>query len=464
MTAERVLRTYVTLVAVSTGASSMIWGINTLFLLDAGLSVGQAFAANAFFTAGMVLFEVPTGVVADTIGRRASYLLGTATLMGTTLLYLCLWRVHAGFGWWALVSGLLGFGFTFFSGATEAWLVDGLHATGYTGSLDAAFAKGQVANGVAMMAGSIGGGVLAQVTNLGMPYVARALLLTATFAVAWRAMRDIGFTPKPRASVRAEMTTIARASIHHGLRNPRVRWVMLAGPFTAGVSAYGFYAAQPYLLHLYGHTTSYAVAGLAAGVVAAAQIAGGLTAPLFTKPPQSTTARPTTQPAPQRRGEAGTSSRVAPQEPAPTPGLAPLQPAPERSGGADKRVGVLMGAIVVSGVVIAGIGLVGAFWAALVLLMVWGTMFAAMVPIRQAYLNTHIPSAQRATVLSFDNLIGSAGGVVVQPALGRAADVWGYGPAYLVCAVVQLLAVPVLALARRKPVETAEPQPLALRA
>ena len=78
--AARLLRTYLLLCAVSTSASSLIWGVNTLFLLDAGLSVTQAFAANAFFTAGMVLFEVPTGVVADGWGRRVSFLLGTLTL------------------------------------------------------------------------------------------------------------------------------------------------------------------------------------------------------------------------------------------------------------------------------------------------------------------------------------------------------------------------------------------------
>ena len=65
----------------NTLAASLIWGINTIFLLDAGLSNLEAFAANAFFTAGMVLFEVPTGIVADTIGRRVSYLLGTVTLL-----------------------------------------------------------------------------------------------------------------------------------------------------------------------------------------------------------------------------------------------------------------------------------------------------------------------------------------------------------------------------------------------
>ncbi len=415
MTAERVLRTYLTLVAVSTGASSMIWGINTLFLLDAGLSIGQTFAANAFFTAGMVLFEVPTGVVADTVGRRTSYLLGTATLIGTTLLYVVLWRTDAPFVLWAVVSMLLGLGFTFFSGATEAWLVDGLQATGYDGSLDAAFAKGQVASGIAMMGGSIGGGVLAQLTNLGTPYVVRALLLLATFVVAWRSMRDIGFTPAPRTSVRREMAGIVRASLRHGLLNRRVRWVMLAGPFTAGVSVYGFYAAQPYLLQLYGHTGSYAIAGLSAGIVAGAQIAGGASASYI--------------------------SRLI-----------------------HDRVGILIGAIAASGVVIAVMGVVTSFGVALVLLMVWGTLFAAMSPVRQAYLNSHIPSAQRATVLSFDSLLGSAGGVVIQPTLGRSADLWGYGPAYLVSALIQTLAVPFLGLARRKPVEDATGKALALRA
>ena len=86
--ARRVRTTYLVLLLLHTLAASFIWGINTLFLLDAGLSNTEAFAANAFFTAGMVIFEVPTGVLADTRGRRTSYLLGTITLAFATLLYL----------------------------------------------------------------------------------------------------------------------------------------------------------------------------------------------------------------------------------------------------------------------------------------------------------------------------------------------------------------------------------------
>src|SRR5215208_7643346 len=91
---RRIVRTYLTLTLLSTFASSFIWGINTLFLLDAGLTVTQAFAANAFFTVGQVVFEVPTGVVADTLGRRTSYLLGAATLFASTIVYLAMWRFH----------------------------------------------------------------------------------------------------------------------------------------------------------------------------------------------------------------------------------------------------------------------------------------------------------------------------------------------------------------------------------
>ncbi|MGK2931604.1 MAG: MFS transporter, partial [Solirubrobacterales bacterium] len=123
----------------NTLAASFIWGINTIFLLDAGLSNFEAFAANAFFTAGMVVFEIPTGVVADTIGRRVSYLAGTLTLMATTLLYVLLWQMEGPFWAWAVVSVLLGLGFTFFSGAVEAWLVDALNSTGFTGNLEAVF-------------------------------------------------------------------------------------------------------------------------------------------------------------------------------------------------------------------------------------------------------------------------------------------------------------------------------------
>jgi MFS family permease len=401
VTSGRILGTYVTLTLLSTFASSFIWGINTLFLLDAGLSITRAFAANAFFTVGQVLFEVPTGVVADTVGRRASYLLGAATLLVATLLYLWMWKIHGPFWAWAAISVLLGLGFTFFSGATEAWLVDGLTFTKYTGTLESAFAKGQVATGVAMLSGTLAGGAIAQATSLGVPYALRAAFLALTFIVAFALMHDVGFTPRRGASIVVETRKVLDAALAHGLRNPQVRWVMLAGPFGAGVGMYGFYAMQPYLLELWGKRGSYAVAGLAAAVVAGTQIVGGLLVHSLGK----VFARRTT---------------------------------------------VLLVGAVASAAALAVIGLRASFWLALAMLAVWALVFAACIPVRQAFLNGLIPSQDRATVLSSDNLLGSLGGVVFQPGLGRVADAYSYATSYVVAAGLELLALPFLLLARRE--------------
>src|SRR5213593_273658 len=145
--ARTVERTYLLLTLLTTLAASFIWGINTLFLLDAGLSNTEAFAANAFFAVGQVIFEIPTGVIADTRGRRFSFLLGAATLLASTLLYLVMWQLHAPLLGWAVASILLGLGFTFFSGATEAWLVDALRATNYSGELETVFGRAQTVGG-----------------------------------------------------------------------------------------------------------------------------------------------------------------------------------------------------------------------------------------------------------------------------------------------------------------------------
>jgi MFS family permease len=68
---------------------------------------------------------------------------------------------------------------------------------------------------------------------------------------------------------------------------------------------------------------------------------------------------------------------------------------------------------------------------------------------QQAYMNDCIPSEQRATVLSFASLMGSAGGVVSQPALGRVADVYSLGTGYIVAGVAYAIRLPFILAVRR---------------
>ena len=408
-TPRSIQRTYLLLMLGNTLAASLIWGINTIFLLDAGLSNLEAFAANAFFTAGMVVFEVPTGIVADTVGRRASYLLGTLTPTASTLLYVLLWQVEAPFWQWAIVSMLLGLGFTFFSGAVEAWLVDALTATGFTGDLESVFGRGQIVSGAAMLVGSVAGGFIAQQVSLGMPFAVRGAILLVMFVVAFRLMHDVGFTAEKGGRPLAEMRKIASASIEYGWRVPAVKWLMVESLFSGGVGIYAFYALQPYLLELYGDPEAYQIAGLVAAIVAGAQMVGGMVAPRLRRLFQ-------------------------------------------------RRTSALILATSLSTGTLALIGVVEDFWSVIGLICVWGLLFAASMPIRQAYLNGMIPSRQRATILSFDSMMDSTGGVWAQPALGRAADVWGYGPSYLFSAGISAVSLPFIVLSRRQnaPADTIE--------
>ncbi|MBN8867009.1 MAG: MFS transporter [Solirubrobacterales bacterium] len=400
-TPEKVQRVYLTLMLGNTLAASFIWGINTIFLLDAGLSNLEAFAANAFFTAGMVIFEIPTGVVADTIGRRVSYMAGTLTLMATTLLYVMLWEINGPFWAWALVSLLLGLGFTFFSGAVEAWLVDALDATGFTDDLEQVFGRGQIVTGIGMLTGSVLGGYVAQITSLGVPFVMRAAVLVVMFFFAGWAMRDIGFTPRKNESTIGEMKTITANSIEYGWRVPSVKWMMLAAPFTSGVSIYAFYALQPYLLELVDDPKAYGIAGITAALVAGSQIVGGLLAPRI------------------RRVFA-------------------------------LRTSALLAAVAGGAIALALIGVIEDFWVAVALIAAWAMLSSAAMPIRQSYMNGMIPSRQRATILSFDSMLGSSGGVVIQPALGRVADASGYATSYVYGAVLTVFALPFILASRRQ--------------
>jgi MFS family permease len=401
VSAASVRRTYYVLSFGNTLAASLIWGVNTIFLLDAGLNNFQAFAANAFFTAGMVLFEVPTGIVADMWGRRLSYLLGTVTLSVSTVLYVWLWRVEGPFWGWAVTSVLIGLGFTFFSGAVEAWLVDALDATGFRGPLDAVFARGQVFTGSGMLLGAGGGGYLAQFFGLGTPYVLRAGVLVLMFVLAAVLMRDLGFSRQRGRTPWAQIKEIGGSSVEFGLRTPATRYLMLAGLFTGGVGIYVGYALQPHLLNLWGDQGAYGIAGLAAALLAGAQIAGGFLA-------------------------------------------TPIR------GRFRRRTSVVLVTLGAGSVAVLLIGLVPNFWVVLALIMAWGLLGAVAMPVRQAYLNGLIPSPQRATILSFDSLMSSAGGVVAQPALGRAADVWSYPTSYVISGVLSAFAVPFVWLSRRQ--------------
>jgi MFS family permease len=116
---------------------------------------------------------------------------------------------------------------------------------------------------------------------------------------------------------------------------------------------------------------------------------------------------------------------------------------------------VILGQIVLSAVALIGVGVAQwldipiGFWLATALLTVFSLGGALAGPMQQAYVNESIPSQQRATVLSFSSLMGSAGGVVAQPVLGRVADVYSLGLGYLLAGALYAVQIPFIWVVRR---------------
>ena len=396
----RIIRSYLTITFLFNLAMSLIWGIDTLFKMGAGLDIMQVLLTNSAFTLGSMVFEIPTGVVADTVGRRVSLLLCLVTLFVTTLLYVAIaWR---GWGFWAFmwVSVFLGLGYTFYTGAVDAWLVDALRATGYAEPLEPVFARGQMAFGVGMLVGTISGGFLGQI-HLSIPYLVRAAIVVPLFALAWFRMPELGYTPRALElrRVPAEMRRVFVEGMEYGLRHPVVRPVMLASLVSMSFMIFGFYSWQRYFLDLLGKNLVW-VDGVISSLVGVSLIAGNaLVAAL---------------------------SRAVPT-----------------------RAGLLALSVAIQAATAVACGLLSDFYVVVSLYLVYGIAVGIALPVKQAYLNAHIPSAQRATILSLDSMFANVGGVVGQSGWGWLARVRSIGEAWAYSGATLLLALPLYWLARR---------------
>jgi len=398
--AHSLVRRYYTYAGIYTLAASIIWGINTLFLLDAGLSIAEVFIANAAFSLGTVLFEIPTGVVADTIGRRASFLLSLIVLAGSTLAYVGLAQAGAGVVAFSIASVFIGLGFTFYSGAMEAWLVDGVHGLGYEGEMDGIFANAQIIGGVAMLVGTVGGGFLGQV-NLALPFVVRSVLLVVLFGLAFFGMHDVGFQSRKVTwkTLPSEAAAIGVSGVRHGWRNRPLRLIMIAGAMQMGFFMWAWYAWQPYFLELLERDAVW-VAGVVAALLSLAMIAGNSLVKFFMR-------------------------------------------------FCGRRTTLLLWTAGGFSLASIGVGLAGNFPIALAFLLLTAVSMGVQMPVRQAFVHAIAPSEERATVVSFDSMISGIGGVAGQTGLGIYSERQGYAAAYVAGGLVVAFAAPFVIAARR---------------
>jgi len=168
---------------------SLIFTVSQLYYVTVvGMDPLQLVLAGTILEATVFLFEIPTGVLADVKSRRLSVIIGYALIGVGFVVEGALPR----FWTIALAQVLWGFGYTFTSGSTEAWIADELGeeraGEAYLRGAQAERAGALVAIPISVVLGSL---------SLQLPIVlgGLAMLLMSVFLVF--AMREDGFTPSP---------------------------------------------------------------------------------------------------------------------------------------------------------------------------------------------------------------------------------------------------------------------------
>ncbi|MBL8145821.1 MAG: MFS transporter [Anaerolineae bacterium] len=199
-------------------ASSLVWTAMLVYQVQViGMTPLQLVLAGTTMEITIFLFEIPTGVVADVYSRRLSTIIGYATL-GVS--YLVQGLIPA-FG--AILAGnaLWGLGYTFTSGAYDAWLADEIGAQ----NVGNAFLRGSQVDRVTALAGIILSAILGSAI-LALPVVLGGFLLVALAVLLVIVMPETGFKPKPRG----ERTTwhTYSSTVRDGIRVTRGQPVLMA--------------------------------------------------------------------------------------------------------------------------------------------------------------------------------------------------------------------------------------------
>ena len=387
-------RVYLVLSAGLSFAFALAYTLQGLYFVTvAGLNPLQLLLIGAVLEGAAFLLEVPTGVVADAYSRRRSVILGCLCL-GTAMLLVGSFPVF-----WALLLTQMvsAAGYTFLSGAQQAWLADEV------GEERAAqlYLLGSQYGRAAGMAGIAATAALAPL-GLHVPILAGGAAALCLAAYLWRRMPEHGFSPAPSGERRtwAALT----ATFQQGLQQVRASRVLSLLMLTALL-----YGASSEALDRLSEFLLIREVGLPGGLSAAHWFIGLTLA-------------------------------------AQVVGLVVTEPLRRRSNPADARAAALALRWVLGLSVAALLAFAyapGFGWAALAL-VVHGVLRGLYTPLYDAWINRGLNPASRATVNSIAAQADALGQVSFGPVFGLLGNVLGVRSALALAALVRLPALPLL--------------------
>ncbi len=170
---------------------SLIWIAMPIYRIQViGLNPFQLVFLGTVLELTAFVFEIPTGVVADTHSRRLSVVIGTL-LLGVGFALEGVFPLYVISLLCQLITGV---GYTFISGAAEAWISDEIGEE----TANRTFLRSSQVNQVSAIIGTLAGALLAT-ASLQLPIILGGGALLALGVFLFVIMTEHGFTPKPRA-------------------------------------------------------------------------------------------------------------------------------------------------------------------------------------------------------------------------------------------------------------------------
>ena len=161
MTGERLTRHFILLRALRWLPVGLVLPFLVLTPVSRGLDLGAVGAVFAVHSAVLIVLEVPSGALADTLGRRRVLLVGAALTAASLAAFAVAQSILAFMG----SVAALGAGRALISGALEAWYVDSLRALDPVAPLARGLSRGTAAEGVAMAVGALLGGAIVSLAD-----------------------------------------------------------------------------------------------------------------------------------------------------------------------------------------------------------------------------------------------------------------------------------------------------------
>ncbi len=185
-----------------------------------GISIAQVTLVDFAFWITMALTEVPTGAVADTVGRKPSLLIGVLLAVGSVLLF----GLTPSYPLLLLANSLWGIAITFISGADIAFFYDTLQVIGREHDYPRLRGYLSAVGLVAVGASSVLGGILAT-WQLSSPFIfyAGALVLSGLVVLMLKEPPRLAAAGAGRRQMYSEILRVAFGAIR---RVPGLRFVL----------------------------------------------------------------------------------------------------------------------------------------------------------------------------------------------------------------------------------------------